>query len=370
MERNRASTGKIQTRTAWKFPAKRSSESAQSRIKYRLTAQIIGIKQAVIESHAVKTHCKKRLAEIKATKPSPSGGEPYAELKREVERLRRELTETLEHQTATAEVLGIISHSPNEAQPVFDAIVESVARVCGIDDVLLRLKENNAMVVRAHFGSIRIGRAEVSIDAPNYRWLREHGSHHIPDTRAVQDDFPMLGVAGGFRTYLTVPLWQKGDLIGTLNARRIKVHPFTPAQIKLFETFADQAVIAIENVRLFNGLAARNRDLSEALEQQTATSEILRVISSSPTDLQPVLDTVAENAARLCEATDAQIFRIEDGLIRRVAAHGSMPVPPADLPISRSRPLGRAVVDRETIHVHDLAAELETEFPDPSHGSK
>jgi hypothetical protein len=128
---------------------------------------------------------------------------------KELQERNAELRETLEYQTATAEVLGIISRSPTEEQPVFDAIVESVARVCGIDDVLLRLKENNAMVVRAHFGSIRIGRAEVSIDAPNYRWLREHGSHHIPDTRAVQDDFPMLGVAGGFRTYLTVPLSSK-----------------------------------------------------------------------------------------------------------------------------------------------------------------
>jgi signal transduction histidine kinase len=106
------------------------------------------------------------------------------------------------------------------------------------------------------------------------------------------------------------------------------------------------------------------RELGAALEQQSATSEILAVISSSPTNLQPVLDTVAENAARLCEAIDAQIFRIKDGLLRRVAAHGSMPVPPAGLPISRGRPLGRAVVDRETIHVHDLAAELESEFPE------
>ena len=311
-----------------------------------------------------KLTAKKDARKSQATKPSTSGAKPYAELKREVGNSRRELTEALAHQAATAEVLGIISRSPTDVQPVLDAIVESAARICGIDDVLLRLKENNAMVVRAHFGSIRIGRAEVGIDGPNYRWLREHGSHHIPDTRAVQDNFPMLGVAGGFRTYLSVPLFQKGDLIGTLNARRIEVRPFTPAQIKLFETFADQAVIAIENVRLFRELEERNRQLSEALEQQTATSEILRVISSSPTDLQPVLDTVAENAARLCEATDAQIFRIEDGLIRRVAAHGTMPVPPADLPISRGRPLGRAVVDRETIHVHDLAIELETEFPE------
>ena len=110
--------------------------------------------------------------------------------------------------------------------------------------------------------------------------------------------------SGDWRTFLSVPLRQQGELIGTLNARRTEVRPFTPAQIKLLETFADQAVIAIENVRLF-------QELKESLEQQTATSEILGVIASSPTDIQPVLDTVAENAARLCEATDAQIRLVE-----------------------------------------------------------
>src|SRR6478672_13604062 len=104
------------------------------------------------------------------------------------------------------------------------------------------------------------------------------------------------------------------------------------------------------------------RELSEALEQQTVTSEILRVIARSPTDLQPVLDTVAENAARLCDATDAQIFRVENEVIRRVATYGSLPVPPTGLPISRGRPLGRAIIERQTIHVHDLAAEVQSEF--------
>ena len=111
--------------------------------------------------------------------------------------------------------------------------------------------------------------------------MREHGTLHIPDVRA-QNDFPMSGSRGGFRTFLAVPLRQQGELIGALNARRIEVRPFTPAQIKLLETFADQAVIAIENVRLF-------QELKESLEQQTATSEILGVIASSPTDIQPVL---------------------------------------------------------------------------------
>ena len=114
-----------------------------------------------------------------------------------------------------------------------------------------------------------------------------------------------------WRTFLAVPLRQQGELIGALIARRIEVRPFTPAQIKLLETFADQAVIAIENVRLFNELEERNRDLTEALEQQTATSEILEVIASSPTDIQPVLEAIAESATRLCDATDAHISHVD-----------------------------------------------------------
>ena len=110
------------------------------------------------------------------------------------------------------------------------------------------------MVPRAHFGPIpTIGRVEISIDEPQFRWMREHGTLHVPDVRA-QNDFPMLGSGGIVRTFLAVPLRQQGELVGTLIARRTEVRPFTPAQIKLLETFADQAVIAIENVRLFQEL--------------------------------------------------------------------------------------------------------------------
>src|SRR5438094_6067951 len=117
--------------------------------------------------------------------------------------------------------------------------------------------------------------------------MREHGALHIPDARA-QNDFPMVGSASNTRTMLIVPLRQQGKLIGTLSARRTEVRPFTPAQIKLLETFADQAVIAIENVRLFKEIQERNGELREALEHQTATSELLGVISRSPSDVQPV----------------------------------------------------------------------------------
>jgi GAF domain-containing protein len=277
---------------------------------------------------------------------------------KELQERNAELREALEHQTATAEVLGIISRSPTDVQPVLDAIVESAAKVCGIDDVVLRLRDGDMMVARAHFGPMPIptNRVEVSINEPHLRWMGEHGALHLPDVRA-QNDFPTVVSAGNFRTLLAAPLRQQGKLIGTLFARRMEMRPFTPAQIKLLETFADQAVIAIENVRLFN-------ELKEALEQQTATSEILGVIASSPTDIQPVLDVVAENAARLCDANDAHILRAEGGILQRVAVYGSMPVVPMQRPITRGTPAGRAVLDRKTMHVHDLATELETEFPD------
>ena len=122
-----------------------------------------------------------------------------------------------------------------------------------------------------------------------------------------------------------MPLLREGTGIGTLTIWRDFVEPFSERQIELVKTFADQAVIAIENVRLFNELQSRNRDLTEALEQQTATSEILRVISSSPIDLQPVMDAIAENAARLCEANDALIHRIDGDSLKGVANYGPLP---------------------------------------------
>src|SRR5262249_36613195 len=209
-----------------------------------------------------------------------------------------------------------------------DAIVESAVGVCGIDDVILRLREGNSLVARAHFGPIPIGRVEVSVDVPQVLWMREHGTLHIPDTRSTQNDFPLLSrVAAGWRTWLAVPLRQQGEFIGWLGARRIDVRPFTPAQIKLLETFADQAVIAIENVRLFN-------ELKESLEQQTATSEILGVIASSPTDIQPVLDAIAGSAARLCNAKDAVIRFVEGNVLRLAAHQGPLPIlAPSEIPI-------------------------------------
>jgi GAF domain-containing protein len=186
----------------------------------------------------------------KTKKPPPSSlKQSNAKLSRENKALKRQLQErdaalceALEHQAATAEVLGIINRSPTDVQPVLDAIVESAARVCGIDDVVLRLREGENMLPRAHFGTIPFGRIEISADEPQFRWVREYGALHVPDARA-QTEFRLLSA----RTFILVPLLHHGELIGVLVARRIEVHPFTPPQIKLLETFADQAVIAIEN---------------------------------------------------------------------------------------------------------------------------
>ena len=211
------------------------------------------------------------------------------------------------------------------------------------------------MVPRAHFGPIPIDRVEISIDEPRFRWMREHGTLHIPDV-ARAERFSDVGFSRWLAHLLGRSPSSAGELIGALTARRTEVRPFTPAQIKLLETFADQAVIAIENVRLF-------QELKESLEQQTATSEILGVIASSPTDIQPVLDVVAENAARLCDANDALIPRV-DG--ERPSTGGSLWTCPTvrvlSMPIDRGSSTGRAIIDRQTIHIHDLAAELEPSF--------
>src|SRR5262249_35366702 len=182
---------------------------------------------------------------------------------------------------------------------------------------------------------------------------------HVHDITVAEDEFPYtraVGMPRGIRTFLATPLLCKGDPIGAIVVRRTEVRPFTEKQIALLKTFADQAVIAIENVRLF-------QELKESLEQQTATSEILGVIASSPTDIQPVLDAVAENAARVCGSYDAVIRLVEGNILRLVAHYG--PVESGfgpEQPLIRGTIGGRAVIDKQTIHIHDLWAESETEF--------
>jgi len=232
----------------------------------------------------------------------------------ELESANTELREALEHQTATAEVLGIISRSPTNVQPVLDAIVESAARVCGIDDVILRLVEDSAMVLRAHFGPVPPGTVQISINELQYQWVREHGTLHIPDVRA-QNEFPRFrstNIGPPSRTFLMVPLRQQREFLGTLNARRTDVHPFTPTQIRLLETFADQAVIAIENVRLFKELQTRTQELAKSVGELKALGEVGQAVSST-LDLQTVLSTIARNAVELSGTSGGVIYEYDEG---------------------------------------------------------
>jgi GAF domain-containing protein/anti-sigma regulatory factor (Ser/Thr protein kinase) len=322
-----------------------------------LMREDIAVGVIIIQRTEVRPFTDKQIALLKTFADQAVIAIENVRLFKEIQERNAELREALEHQTATSEVLGIISRSPTDVQPVLDAIVQSAAKVCGIDDVVLRLREGENLTVRAHVGPIPPGRVQTGIDEAQYRWIREHGALVIPDIKA-QNEFPLVSGAG-YRTYLVVPLLQLGELVGVLAARRGEVRPFTPAQIKLLETFADQAVIALENVRLF-------QKLKEALDQQTATSKILEVIASSPTDLQTVMDAIAETAARLCGASDAQISRVAGNVLRRVASYGSMPTPSRfgeGYPFNRGEVGGRAALDRQTIHIHDITTEFDTEFP-------
>ena len=305
----------------------------------------------------------------------------------ELEARNRELTESLEQQTATSDVLKVISRSTFELQPVLQSLIESAVRLCGADKGFIDRQDEDVYRMTVAYGEspefIRVVKrhpARIGRESATGRVLLEHRAVHIHDAMADPEYHWAEAERGAeVRTILAVPMLREADVIGVFVIRRTAVRPFSEKQIELVKTFADQAVIAIENVRLFTELQVKNQALTEAhaqvteaLEQQTATSEILRVIASSPTDLQPVMEAVAENAARVCGATDSSIFRLEGEHLRLVARHGSLPRPLAigdTLPVIRGYVAGRAVCDRRTIHVADIRA-AEAEFPQAVSGNR
>jgi GAF domain-containing protein len=254
-------------------------------------------------------------------------------------RLFQGLKEALEQQTATSEILGVIASSPTDIQPVLDTIAQSAARVCGSDDATIRLIEGDTVSLVAHYGTISPGavRRPLSWHTPGNEAMLQRRTVHISDVLAEAERFPDSGPVRdprdprGIRTYLVTPLLREGVPIGVIVIRRTEVKPFTDKQVALLETFASQAVIAIENVRLFKELQERNVELREALEHQTATAEVLGIISRSPTDVQPVLDAIVESAARVCGIDDV-VLRLRDGDVMIPRAH----LVPCQLPASGS----------------------------------
>ena len=243
--------------------------------------------------------------------------ESYAGLERKVDARTRELQEALEQQTATAEILGVISGSPTDSQPVMDAVAQSAARLCDavdaqifrIDGDLLRSVAIHGVIPKYPGQPITrgfvSGRAVLERRTVHVNDLAEETDREFPDARPRQQ-------ATGTRTMLATPLLREGVPIGVITIRRLEVRPFADKQIKLLETFADQAVIAIENVRLFQELQARTQDLSQSLEETGALSEVIRAVSSS-LDLREVLDTVARRAIALSSADGCGIFELSPG---------------------------------------------------------
>jgi GAF domain-containing protein len=253
----------------------------------------------------------------------------------EVQARTRELQESLEYQTATSDILGVISRSPTDAQPVFDIIAERSQRLCDAECSVVSMVDGELIRLASIHGVSNEGVQSLRSLLPHPvdretlagRAIRSRAVVHVQDVLAD----PQYGAkdtarASGWRGGLAVPLLREEHVIGAIFVARPTPSFFTDAQVELLKTFADQAVIAIENARLFEAertctseLTERTRQLTETLEYQTATSEILRVISSSPTDVQPTFDAIAGSARRLCEAAHGMVFRFDGELIHLAA---------------------------------------------------
>ena len=288
----------------------------------------------------------------------------------EVRARTEDLRESLQQQTATADVLKVISRSAFDLQPVLDTLTELAARLCNADMAAIARKDAGGFYHATNYNfsidwvrladSIRLQRERGSVIG---RALLAGAAIQIPDVLADPEySYPDMQKAAGYRTLLGVPLLRGKEPIGVLFLGRKTVEPFTDKQVELVSTFADQAVIAIENVRLFDEVEAKTRELTEALTYQTGSSNILSVIASSPTDVGPVLEAIVKSACELCEAYDATVA-LKDGEDLRFSAHaGPIPIGLEKWPINRNWTAGRAFLDQRPVHVRDLQSDQE--FPE------
>src|SRR5262249_55510571 len=282
-----------------------------------------------------------------------------------------DLSESLEQHPATSEVLSVIGQSRTHLQPVFDAVAESAARLCESFDSAVWRREDDRLRLVAHHGAISQTGSESFLPlvpgSVGGRSVLDGRTVHIADIQTEGDEFPKTSENArrqGYRTILSVPLMREGIAIGAIVLRRIEARLFSERQIALLQTFANQAVIAIENVQLFEKEQQRTRELSESLEQQTATSEVLQVISTSPGELQPVFEAMLANATRICEAKFGMLYLCEGEGQYRVAALPGAPARPAEErrrgTVIRPAPgsaLGRVAQTKHTVHIADSRAE-------------
>ena len=313
---------------------------------------------------------KRRIHHASGQKPSmtPTRRASAADLQQQLDRRTRELNEALEQQAATSEVLSIIRRSPADAQPVFDAIVESAARLCGAIFSVVYLYDGDHLRVAATKNFTREARSRIEALQQLSRPDRSHAGGraildcaiiHLADVLEDPEYSRELALAGGWRAVLAVPLLRDGKPVGSLSVAKAEPIPFSDRQIQLLNTFAEQAVIAIENVRLFEEVQARTHELSESLQQQTATADVLKVISRSTFDLQAVFKALVDSAAQLCRANRANIALLKEGGFEYYAAYGFEPdylayMRSLNLKPDRGSVIGRAALEGRINHVHDV----------------
>jgi two-component system NtrC family sensor kinase len=290
----------------------------------------------------------------------------------EVKAKTADLSESLQQQIATADVLKVISRSAFDLQAVLTTLVRSALDLCNAPIGTFFLREGDVLRLATQVGCtaelvqyFHDNPIPLNQSSGAGRAFSTGRVVHFPDVLA-DPDYRLSEVQrlGDYRSLLAVPLLREQETIGVFSLSRTRPEPFSQRQIDLVTTFADQAVIAIENVRLFDEVQAKTRDLTEALTYQTGSGNILKAIASSPTDVGPVLAAIAENAAELCDAYDAAVLLKVGDDLHFSAHHGSIPIGLERWPINRNWTAGRAFLDQKPVHIHDLRADENSDFSD------
>jgi GAF domain-containing protein len=319
----------------------------------------------------MRRRAKPAKAKVKAKRPA--SGKLPKNVGGTVRDLEKHLAESLEREKATGEILRVMRGGHSDAQLVFDTIVRSAVRLCNAANAAVFRTDGKTVYEPANYGS-----SPEALAAMRSRYPRPLDMEttpgiailtrsvvHIPDIEdpSAIEFVRQSGRRIGIRSVVTVPMLREGEAVGALVVARREAGRFSDAELELLKTFADQAVIAIENVRLFKELEARNTELTVAVEQEQATSDVLRIISRSPADLPTVLQTIAETAARVCGASDGVVFLTVGTRLRIMAHHGAIgALIGQERDLDRTSMAGRAAVDRAPVHVSDLQAETK-EFP-------